>query len=164
LAVPGGGGLLTELFPPAQRPASGRHLRYVRSYWFATFHGRSDFCSATQVREPLVVVGAGALQRAGWRCSWSAPTERSVQVHGSSAVELGLCDEPRRRLRPGPARSADPGLAAGDERAADPGRWTGENLLGFALMAARGRLTVNWGQRHELRRSLSPDAKLRQVC
>ncbi|MEV7340039.1 NADAR family protein [Streptomyces sp. NPDC093544] len=32
------------------------------------------------------------------------------------------------------------GLAAGDERAADPGRWRGPNLLGFALMEARGRL------------------------
>jgi ribA/ribD-fused uncharacterized protein len=32
------------------------------------------------------------------------------------------------------------GVAAGDERAADPARWAGENLLGFALMAARERL------------------------
>ncbi|MCS0636542.1 NADAR family protein [Streptomyces sp. LP05-1] len=32
------------------------------------------------------------------------------------------------------------GLPAGDERAADPARWRGENLLGFALMAARERL------------------------
>ena len=29
------------------------------------------------------------------------------------------------------------GLAADDERATDPARWRGENLLGFALMAAR---------------------------
>ncbi|GAA4941611.1 NADAR family protein [Streptomyces heliomycini] len=32
------------------------------------------------------------------------------------------------------------GLAAGDERATDPERWRGPNLLGFALMEARGRL------------------------
>ncbi|MGC9536639.1 NADAR family protein [Streptomyces sp. UG1] len=32
------------------------------------------------------------------------------------------------------------GLAAGDEGAADPERWRGPNLLGFALMVARGRL------------------------
>ncbi|WP_329455375.1 NADAR family protein [Streptomyces sp. NBC_01497] len=32
------------------------------------------------------------------------------------------------------------GLAADDERAGDPARWRGENLLGFALMAARARL------------------------
>ncbi|MBD9736302.1 DUF1768 domain-containing protein, partial [Streptomyces sp. H28] len=32
------------------------------------------------------------------------------------------------------------GLAADDERAGDPQRWRGENLLGFALMAARDRL------------------------
>ncbi|MFD4624423.1 NADAR family protein [Streptomyces sp. NPDC058475] len=32
------------------------------------------------------------------------------------------------------------GLAADDERAADPERWRGPNLLGFALMEARGRL------------------------
>ncbi|MCD9144037.1 NADAR family protein [Streptomyces albireticuli] len=32
------------------------------------------------------------------------------------------------------------GLAADDERAGDPERWRGENLLGFALMAARQRL------------------------
>ncbi|QFR00632.1 NADAR family protein [Streptomyces phaeolivaceus] len=31
------------------------------------------------------------------------------------------------------------GLAADDERARDPARWRGPNLLGFALMAARGR-------------------------
>jgi ribA/ribD-fused uncharacterized protein len=32
------------------------------------------------------------------------------------------------------------GLTADDEAATDPERWRGENLLGFALMAARGRL------------------------
>ncbi|WP_030910861.1 NADAR family protein [Streptomyces sp. NRRL F-5126] len=32
------------------------------------------------------------------------------------------------------------GLAADDERAGDPARWRGGNLLGFALMEARGRL------------------------
>jgi ribA/ribD-fused uncharacterized protein len=32
------------------------------------------------------------------------------------------------------------GLAAADERAADPHTWNGLNLLGFALMEARGRL------------------------
>ncbi|MDF2269908.1 NADAR family protein [Streptomyces coacervatus] len=32
------------------------------------------------------------------------------------------------------------GLAADDEAAADPERWRGENLLGFALMGARGLL------------------------
>lgn len=32
------------------------------------------------------------------------------------------------------------GLAADDEAAADPERWRGPNLLGFALMEARGRL------------------------
>ncbi|WP_432055521.1 NADAR family protein [Streptomyces sp. bgisy022] len=32
------------------------------------------------------------------------------------------------------------GLAEDDERADDPERWRGENLLGFALMAARERL------------------------
>ncbi|MGV9289951.1 NADAR family protein [Streptomyces sp. NPDC003719] len=32
------------------------------------------------------------------------------------------------------------GLAADDEAATDPERWRGANLLGFALMAARGRL------------------------
>lgn len=32
------------------------------------------------------------------------------------------------------------GLAATDEGASDPERWRGENLLGFALMAARERL------------------------
>jgi ribA/ribD-fused uncharacterized protein len=32
------------------------------------------------------------------------------------------------------------GLAANDEAATDPERWRGPNLLGFALMAARGRL------------------------
>ncbi|MFF3750750.1 NADAR family protein [Streptomyces sp. NPDC002018] len=32
------------------------------------------------------------------------------------------------------------GLASDDERAQDPGRWRGLNLLGFALMEARGRL------------------------
>ncbi|WP_327432084.1 NADAR family protein [Streptomyces sp. NBC_01236] len=32
------------------------------------------------------------------------------------------------------------GLAADDERAADPEQWRGPNLLGFALMEARGRL------------------------
>ncbi|GAA1098571.1 ribA/ribD-fused uncharacterized protein [Nocardiopsis composta] len=34
------------------------------------------------------------------------------------------------------------GLAADDERAADPARRRGENLLGFALMAARERLAA----------------------
>ncbi len=34
------------------------------------------------------------------------------------------------------------GLSADDERAADPARWRGLNLLGFALMEARGRLTA----------------------
>ncbi|MFI6493595.1 NADAR family protein [Streptomyces sp. NPDC050564] len=33
------------------------------------------------------------------------------------------------------------GLAADDERASDPERWRGPNLLGFALMEARERLT-----------------------
>jgi hypothetical protein len=33
------------------------------------------------------------------------------------------------------------GLAASNERAADPENWRGLNLLGFALMEARGRLT-----------------------
>ncbi|MEV4706467.1 NADAR family protein [Actinoplanes sp. NPDC049316] len=33
------------------------------------------------------------------------------------------------------------GLAAADERAADPARWRGLNLLGFALMEARDRLS-----------------------
>lgn len=32
------------------------------------------------------------------------------------------------------------GLAANDDRAFDPERWRGPNLLGFALMEARGRL------------------------
>ncbi|QOV35233.1 NADAR family protein [Streptomyces ferrugineus] len=32
------------------------------------------------------------------------------------------------------------GLAASDDGAGDPERWRGPNLLGFALMAARGRL------------------------
>ncbi|WP_037843989.1 NADAR family protein [Streptomyces sp. NRRL S-455] len=32
------------------------------------------------------------------------------------------------------------GLAADDEAASDPERWRGQNLLGFALMAARERL------------------------
>ncbi len=32
------------------------------------------------------------------------------------------------------------GLTADDERAGDPRRWLGANLLGFALMEARGRL------------------------
>lgn len=32
------------------------------------------------------------------------------------------------------------GLAAGDPRAHDPAQWPGLNLLGFALMAVRGRL------------------------
>jgi ribA/ribD-fused uncharacterized protein len=32
------------------------------------------------------------------------------------------------------------GLAANDPRASDPESWRGENLLGFALMEARGRL------------------------
>ncbi|WP_046731837.1 NADAR family protein [Streptomyces humi] len=35
------------------------------------------------------------------------------------------------------------GLTADDERAADPARWRGSNLLGFALMAARERLTTD---------------------
>ncbi|MEU2422516.1 NADAR family protein [Streptomyces sp. NPDC007851] len=34
------------------------------------------------------------------------------------------------------------GLAATAEEAADPARWRGANLLGFALMAARKRLTT----------------------
>ncbi|GAB2759383.1 NADAR family protein [Streptomyces bullii] len=34
------------------------------------------------------------------------------------------------------------GLAADDEAAVDPERWRGSNLLGFALMEARGRLRV----------------------
>jgi ribA/ribD-fused uncharacterized protein len=34
------------------------------------------------------------------------------------------------------------GLAADDERAGDPARWRGLNLLGFALMEARARLTA----------------------
>ncbi|KUJ64674.1 hypothetical protein ACZ90_59210 [Streptomyces albus subsp. albus] len=34
------------------------------------------------------------------------------------------------------------GLTADDERAADPSRWRGLNLLGFALMEARQRLTA----------------------
>ncbi|WP_404815494.1 NADAR family protein [Streptomyces thermolineatus] len=34
------------------------------------------------------------------------------------------------------------GLAADDERARDPARWRGPNLLGFALMEARARLTA----------------------
>ncbi|MEU6257531.1 NADAR family protein [Streptomyces sp. NPDC047043] len=37
------------------------------------------------------------------------------------------------------------GLAADDEAAMDPERWRGPNLLGFALMEARGRLTVEQG-------------------
>lgn len=34
------------------------------------------------------------------------------------------------------------GLTATDERASDPERWRGLNLLGFALMEARGRLAA----------------------
>ncbi len=34
------------------------------------------------------------------------------------------------------------GLAPSDTAATDPERWQGENVLGFALMAARGRLRV----------------------
>ncbi|GHA02816.1 hypothetical protein GCM10010389_47630 [Streptomyces echinoruber] len=34
------------------------------------------------------------------------------------------------------------GLAADDEAAADPERWRGDNLLGFALMEARERLSA----------------------
>ncbi|MYQ46749.1 DUF1768 domain-containing protein [Streptomyces sp. SID4985] len=34
------------------------------------------------------------------------------------------------------------GLAADDERVGDPERWRGPNLLGFALMAARERLSA----------------------
>ena len=37
------------------------------------------------------------------------------------------------------------GLAADDERAADPGSWRGRNLLGFALMRARGILRGSTG-------------------
>jgi ribA/ribD-fused uncharacterized protein len=37
------------------------------------------------------------------------------------------------------------GLPADDERAMDPTRWRGPNLLGFALMAARERLSVPSG-------------------
>ncbi|MEV5338068.1 NADAR family protein [Streptomyces sp. NPDC052676] len=37
------------------------------------------------------------------------------------------------------------GLAADDEAAADPERWRGLNLLGFALMEARGRLRAGAG-------------------
>ncbi|WP_031008855.1 NADAR family protein [Streptomyces sp. NRRL WC-3773] len=37
------------------------------------------------------------------------------------------------------------GLAADDERAPDPARWRGLNLLGFALMEARRRLTSEAG-------------------
>lgn len=32
------------------------------------------------------------------------------------------------------------GLAADDDRSTDPRQWPGENLLGFALMAAREQL------------------------
>jgi ribA/ribD-fused uncharacterized protein len=42
------------------------------------------------------------------------------------------------------------GLAADDERAASPGSWLGLNLLGFALMEARGRLGSG-GQRASTR-------------
>ncbi|AZP20732.1 NADAR family protein [Streptomyces aquilus] len=38
------------------------------------------------------------------------------------------------------------GLAATDEAASDPERWRGPNLLGFALMEARGRLRAGAGQ------------------
>lgn len=34
------------------------------------------------------------------------------------------------------------GLSAADDRAADPARWPGLNLLGFALMEARARLSA----------------------
>jgi predicted NAD-dependent protein-ADP-ribosyltransferase YbiA (DUF1768 family) len=34
------------------------------------------------------------------------------------------------------------GLAADDPRAEEPARWRGLNLLGFALMEARGRLAA----------------------
>jgi ribA/ribD-fused uncharacterized protein len=34
------------------------------------------------------------------------------------------------------------GLSADDDHAFDPGRWRGANLLGFALMEARGRLAA----------------------
>ncbi|MFF5500136.1 NADAR family protein [Streptomyces aquilus] len=37
------------------------------------------------------------------------------------------------------------GLAATDEAASDPERWRGPNLLGFALMEARGRLRAGAG-------------------
>ncbi|MFF4256172.1 NADAR family protein [Streptomyces sp. NPDC001663] len=37
------------------------------------------------------------------------------------------------------------GLAADDEAAMDPERWRGPNLLGFALMEARGRLAAEQG-------------------
>ncbi|MBO4258618.1 NADAR family protein, partial [Streptomyces griseorubiginosus] len=36
------------------------------------------------------------------------------------------------------------GLTADDEAATDPERWRGPNLLGFALMEARGRLRDKW--------------------
>lgn len=38
------------------------------------------------------------------------------------------------------------GLAATDEAASDPERWRGPNLLGFALMEARGQLRAGAGQ------------------
>jgi ribA/ribD-fused uncharacterized protein len=34
------------------------------------------------------------------------------------------------------------GMAPGDERSTDPRQWPGKNLLGFALMAARGQLAA----------------------
>ncbi|MFC1429589.1 NADAR family protein [Streptacidiphilus sp. N1-3] len=41
------------------------------------------------------------------------------------------------------------GLGAANERATDPARWRGQNLLGFALMEARARLTADQDPRQE---------------
>lgn len=87
------------------------------------------FDEATWLRERFALVVEGSVAKFGQHPALSAYL---LGTTGRVLVEASPLD-----------RVWGIGLAADDERAGDPARWRGLNLLGFALMEARARLTAD---------------------
>lgn len=86
----------------------------------------ADFDEVEWRRERFAVVVTGSLHKFGQNAELA---KYLAGTTGRVLVEASPVD-----------RVWGTGLAAGDERSADPAQWLGENLLGFALMAARETL------------------------